>query len=79
MAVFDVLDPGLSQTRGLTLSQLVLAKITLGQIEEEDFRSQVDLVSRCLEFEPTVSISSRTLARFRSKIKTKLTTHGDTL
>lgn len=46
MAVFDVLDPGLSQTRGLTLSQLVLAKITLGQIEEEDFRSQVDLVSR---------------------------------
>ena len=46
MEVFDVLDPGLSQTRGLTLSQLVLARMTLGQIEDDDLRPKIDLVTR---------------------------------
>ena len=46
MEVFDVLYPGLSQTRGLTLSQLVLARITLGQIEDKDLRLKIDLVTR---------------------------------
>ena len=46
LAVFNVLDPGLSQTRGLTMSQSVLAKITSGEMEEEHFRTEVDLVTR---------------------------------
>ena len=46
LAVFDILDPGLSQTRGLTTSRLVLAKIKLKQVEEGDLKSQVDLVTR---------------------------------
>ena len=46
MEVFDILDPGLSQTRGLTLSQMVLASMTLGQIEDKDLRLKIDLVTR---------------------------------
>ena len=60
LSVFNVLDPGLSQSRGFTLFQLALAQMALrkltGQEENESLKSKaidnLRKASECLRFEP---------------------------
>ena len=57
LRVFDILDPGLSQTRGFTLFQLALAQMALQKLSgQESLKSKIidnlRKACECLRFEP---------------------------
>ena len=58
LAIFDTLDPGLSQSRGLTLFELY--KVT----QEREIASEI---IKCLEMEPKLSLAGKACEMLRQK------------
>lgn len=65
MAVFDAIDPGLSQTRGLTMLEMIRSKLDMGQaVKKEEY----EFVVKCLEMEEEDSISRKKLAALEKRL-----------
>ncbi|TRY78341.1 hypothetical protein TCAL_10848 [Tigriopus californicus] len=75
MIVFDALDPGYSQSRGLTMIEMVKSDLALAehsQMEDPEFqeilKEKIDLVHQCLDVEPKDSLAGEALKKFNQII-----------
>lgn len=75
MVVFDALDPGYSQSRGLTMIEMVKSDLALAdqsQVDDPEFqeilKEKIDLVHQCLDVEPKDSLAGEALKRFNQII-----------
>ena len=69
LQVFDALDPGLSQSRGLTLYQLSLAQLALNKMQplshdgsNSVVRDNLSECIKCLQFEPEGSFGHKQMS-----------------
>jgi len=66
MRVFDVLDPGLSQSRGMTQIEAVRASVGRGgeHADRSELEAQVKLIKDCLQVEPETTLPGKALRNF---------------
>lgn len=72
LQVFDVLDPGLSQSRGFTLYQLSLAQLAMRKINpslQPNVRDSLTECLKCLQFETEGSFGQMQKAKAAELLK----------
>ncbi len=65
LELFDILDPGLSQTRGLTMLEMTMAEAATRKLSLEEIADKKAMIEKCLGVEPEGSYSKKRLEYLR--------------